>query len=715
MQHRFRHIAQLGIILFLFPLFAQAECSSSGYTVVFVNGIFNTEKQARTSADELQFKLGETFNSESVIVRTGYNPSHLAGLGDLAQVVAQSFGASVSTFDRDTILLQIHPEVTTRKVFLIGHSQGTLYTNNIYDYLLDNGEPKKSVGVYNIATPANYVAGGGAYLTSKTDFIIQAYEEYARKAGALAPLPSNAQLDFGAAVGNGHSFTDIYLTYAGERIVGDIQHGLARLTAEEGTATEGCFTPPDGGLGYKTKQALYAVADPAAIGLKVAAVTGFKGAAVAVGGVKSGLAAVGSFFASGAAAVTPKPRTENLPGSFNIVKKIYGSSVSEEDLKDLLGENKSAAVAAAVDTPKKSPPLATEPQSQSVSELPPEEVSEEVAVVKTQQEEETQQPSTPLIPPLYSVGGSPGFGGGGTSAPVATPTALAPVVPVATSSTPTASSTPVTPTVVSVSSDGKTYSSFTPSPVTIIIIFNTQMASSSVAVEGVSQTVGDCADADAKTFCIGYVIPAIEPAVFRILTLGGESTDGEVMSTDTSHMFIVDSLGPVVSVDALTTKLALPTLTGATTDSGQPIEVSFNGAYYTLTPSAGFWSLVLVPGEELAEGSYTATASSTDAVDNPGAATTGTVVVDLTAPVISITSGPAEGGSIASSTPASFGFTVVDTLSTTVVCAFDADLLLPCTSPFSSTLSSGAHSFIINASDAANNIVGVTRTFTVLP
>ena len=139
MQHRFRHIAQLGIILFLFPLFAQAECSSSGYTVVFVNGIFNTEKQARTSADELQFKLGETFNSESVIVRTGYNPSHLAGLGDLAQVVAQSFGASVSTFDRDTILLQIHPEVTTRKVFLIGHSQGTLYTNNIYDYLLDNG------------------------------------------------------------------------------------------------------------------------------------------------------------------------------------------------------------------------------------------------------------------------------------------------------------------------------------------------------------------------------------------------------------------------------------------------------------------------------------------------------------------------------------------------------------------------------------------------
>src|SRR3989344_211713 len=60
MQHRFRHIAQLGIILFLFPLFAQAECSSSGYTVVFVNGIFNTEKQARTSADELQFKQGTT-------------------------------------------------------------------------------------------------------------------------------------------------------------------------------------------------------------------------------------------------------------------------------------------------------------------------------------------------------------------------------------------------------------------------------------------------------------------------------------------------------------------------------------------------------------------------------------------------------------------------------------------------------------------------------
>ena len=135
MQHRPRYIAQLSLILFFLPIFAQAACVDEGYTVVFVNGVFNTEEQARKGAAALQVKLKRSFNGEPLTVKTGYNPSHLAGLGDLVQIAAQSFGASVSSFDRDTILLQIHPEVTTRKVFLVGHSQGTLYTNDIYSYL----------------------------------------------------------------------------------------------------------------------------------------------------------------------------------------------------------------------------------------------------------------------------------------------------------------------------------------------------------------------------------------------------------------------------------------------------------------------------------------------------------------------------------------------------------------------------------------------------
>src|SRR3989344_528365 len=186
MQRRLNGLAKLILLFLLVPFVANASCAAEGYTVVFINGIFNTEEQARKSVATLNFKFGDFYKSESVTFRTGYNPSHFAGLGDLIQVAAQSFGASVSSFDRDTILLQIHPEVTTRKVFLVGHSQGTLYTNDMYSYLTtQGGEPKSAVGVYNVATPASYVAGGGAYLTSDSDYIIKDYAAYAKTVGAL--------------------------------------------------------------------------------------------------------------------------------------------------------------------------------------------------------------------------------------------------------------------------------------------------------------------------------------------------------------------------------------------------------------------------------------------------------------------------------------------------------------------------------------------------
>src|SRR3989344_9700585 len=186
MQYGFRYIVKLTLFLFLLPAIASASCLKEGFTIVFVNGIFNTRQQADASVRTLSDYLGQEFNGEPLTVQTGYNPSHLAGLGDLVQVAVQSFGTSVSTFDRDTILLQIHPEVTTRKLLLVGHSQGTLYTNDMYGYLTtQGGEPKSSVGVYNVATPASYVAGGGAYLTSDSDYIIKDYAAYAKTVGAL--------------------------------------------------------------------------------------------------------------------------------------------------------------------------------------------------------------------------------------------------------------------------------------------------------------------------------------------------------------------------------------------------------------------------------------------------------------------------------------------------------------------------------------------------
>ena len=54
--------------------------------------------------------------------------------------------------------MQIAPDVTTRRILIVGHSQGAQYADAIYDYLLAHGEPKSAVSVYAVATPASSVA-----------------------------------------------------------------------------------------------------------------------------------------------------------------------------------------------------------------------------------------------------------------------------------------------------------------------------------------------------------------------------------------------------------------------------------------------------------------------------------------------------------------------------------------------------------------------------
>lgn len=391
-------------------MLVQAQCLDKGYTVIFINGIFNTRAEADKSRLALQSKIGFLINGESVIVKLGYNESHVGGLGDLTQLFAQSYFSSVSDFDRDTILLQIYPEVTTQKMLLVGHSQGSFYANSIYNYLTNAGSKKKeSLAVYNVANLANYIAGGGRYLTSKGDGMVLTYNEMARQSGGLLALPANAQLDPAAAIGNGHSFTDAYMQYAGDRIVQEIGQSLLRLTPDS-RGSEDCFTPPNPGLGYKTQQVFFAVADPAAEGVKVAGAKAYQGAVavkdatVAAAGAAAGAAQ--SFFARFA----PEPRTENLPGSFTVVKSVYGSSVDEKDLEELLGTSQSGAVVLASAPPK---------NTKTAQDAPPPEPKKEGAVLGIQVERPAQ-PAIPL-PQLQSIE-SPGFGGGGggggTSVPV---------------------------------------------------------------------------------------------------------------------------------------------------------------------------------------------------------------------------------------------------------------------------------------------------------
>ena len=104
-------------------------CSLDGATAIYVNGIFTDEAKAKEDTRILNKEFYRNTNREDVKIINGYNPSHFAGLGDAVQVASQALGSSINTFDRDTILMQIHPEVQTQKILLVGHSQGTFYTN----------------------------------------------------------------------------------------------------------------------------------------------------------------------------------------------------------------------------------------------------------------------------------------------------------------------------------------------------------------------------------------------------------------------------------------------------------------------------------------------------------------------------------------------------------------------------------------------------------
>src|SRR3990167_7444328 len=168
---------RFGTALLLLVLFSPVgvyalQCTQDGYTIIYVNGVFGTEDVANKDKRSLEQRLHENSSKEDVAFVNGYNPSHVAGITDIIQSLAQAFNASISNYDLDTILMQIHPQVTTRKILLVGHSQGAFYTNEMYGYLTQHGVSKESIAVYNLATPASYVAGGGQYITSTNDKVI---------------------------------------------------------------------------------------------------------------------------------------------------------------------------------------------------------------------------------------------------------------------------------------------------------------------------------------------------------------------------------------------------------------------------------------------------------------------------------------------------------------------------------------------------------------
>lgn len=145
-------------------------CSKEGYTITTVNGIFTDETDAKKNSDALKYYFEKTYNGEPLTIDYLLNKTH--AVLDITDVAIQKTFEGVDMWDPDFIkmLNDASTQVKTQKVLLVAHSQGNFYANNVYKVVTDDGDvSKKSIGVYGVASPASYVAGGGRHLTSSTD------------------------------------------------------------------------------------------------------------------------------------------------------------------------------------------------------------------------------------------------------------------------------------------------------------------------------------------------------------------------------------------------------------------------------------------------------------------------------------------------------------------------------------------------------------------
>ena len=411
------------VFLLFFPLITLASsCDLPGATVVYVNGVLTSYADAKKDLGRLQTEYIRKTGDYSTNFITGYNESHLNGAGDLLQSLAQAFNLSVSNYDLDTILMQIHPQVTTRKILLVGHSQGTFYTNEMYGYLTQHGVSKESIAVYNLATPASYVAGGGQYITSTNDKVINDIRDkeirgnrdvylnsyYTVGDVVASALRANVTLPkedgWDADPHGGHYLSKSYLDGASSQIMRDINGELGRLKATDATdSPDGCFTPPTGGIAYKAQKALFAVADPAAGGIG-----SVKNGVVALAHNTSGVLASG-FRALGTALSNLLDSRPSTLGQASAVALAVEGSVAEDTVP--------TEESIAPETFAQSPEPATEtvvPQPDAPPAIPESSEPQQAAP------EQPAPPVAPLIPTQPLLGIAAGFGGGGGSSNTST-------------------------------------------------------------------------------------------------------------------------------------------------------------------------------------------------------------------------------------------------------------------------------------------------------
>jgi large repetitive protein len=191
-----------------------------------------------------------------------------------------------------------------------------------------------------------------------------------------------------------------------------------------------------------------------------------------------------------------------------------------------------------------------------------------------------------------------------------------------------------------------------------------------------------------------FTVDATEPGVTLTTPAGGSTTN------DTTPT--VAGQAGTDAGDSATVTVDLYAGSGV---SGSPIQT------LPATRSGGSWS---IEPSALADGTYTAEATQTDAAGNTGAAVPRSFTVDSTAPDTAIDSGPS-GNTTAPA--ADFGFSSPEP-GATFECKLDGGAWTACSAPMSyGGLAVGSHTFAVRAIDALSNTddTPASRTWTIDP
>lgn len=422
---------------------AEDVCQKEGYTVVFVNGILTSRFDAGRYLKQLQAEFSEQHRGESLRFSLGYNESHLGGIGDVFQSVTQAFSKPISQHDLKTILMQIHPEVSTQKILLVGHSQGSFYVNEMYQYLIAHGVPKESIAVYHVATPASFVAGGGQYVTSKNDKLINWVRDSEREgnlrvyadshytiegAGVASALRANIEippeLEHEESEYGGHKF-DVYMDGASDRMVRDIGGALTRLKSNPEEPSQ-CFESPDADITYKMQAAALSIFDPLFESFTNAASSMKQDLANALHGVLLTRGSGLSLFTSSG------KNPEILPANSQLAAPVVAFGNQEREPSQSIAPDETSVVGNVAPTvPVNERSSAVE--SGDVTE------GEDIVLQSSSPQEGPAQEIPNLIPALFEV--VPGFGGGGGGAPVQEEEQPEPEIPTPSDTTPPATTT----------------------------------------------------------------------------------------------------------------------------------------------------------------------------------------------------------------------------------------------------------------------------------